>query len=73
MINEINFVKGICLIQQYVTEETTINIIEESSIAISELKRLPKEIINQLTALGWNAGSRDYGWAEYFKLEYLDT
>lgn len=67
-----NFIEGMAICHQYVTDDTVVNVIKKSSIAITELKCLPKEVVIALHALGWNAGSKDYGWAEYFTLKYLD-
>lgn len=68
-----NFIEGITICQKYMTDDTIVNVIKKSSIAITELKCLPKDVVLSLINLGWNAGSKDYGWAEYFKLEYLDV
>jgi hypothetical protein len=70
-----NFVLGIGIISKYRNDEFSISVIEVSSISICGLSRISDQDIEDLKLFGWNAGKdKDGGgWAEYFKLEYVDT
>lgn len=71
MSNSKNFIEGMAICQKYVTEDTEVGIFEKSNFSISELKRISKEDLEKLKFLGWNAGNSDYGWADFFKLNYI--
>jgi hypothetical protein len=70
-----NFVQGLAIISKYMNEESSLSVIEVSSISVCQLDRIPAQDLEALKALDWNAGKdKDGGsWAEYFKLEYVDT
>jgi len=73
--NSNGFLLGLVLLAKYRTDELTINVIEVSSISINGLKLVSKEDMEDLKLLEWNVGKdKDGGsWAEFFKLEYVDT
>jgi hypothetical protein len=69
-----NFVNGMVICQKYLTDETTAGVFEVNdrpSFSVSELKCFSKEDLEKLKSLGWNAGSHDYGWAEFSNLDYI--
>lgn len=68
-----NFCKGLVIIAAHTTYEFSLGVMEESAIYVNGLCSFSKEDIAQLEALGWEAGNKDGGWAQYFKLEYVDT
>jgi hypothetical protein len=70
-----NFVLGIGIISKYRTDEFRICVIESSAISVSGLKKMSEQDVEDLKLFGWNAGRDNEGgsWAEYFKLEYVDT
>lgn len=70
-----NFVLGFGVIAKYRNDDFSISVIEVSSISISGLNRMSDQDIEDLKMFGWNAGRNNEGgsWAEYFKLEYVDT
>jgi len=69
-----NFIMGIGIISKYRNDEFTIDVVENSAISISGLNKISEQDIEDLKLFGWNAGKNKDGggWAEYFKLEYVD-
>jgi hypothetical protein len=70
-----NFVLGIGILSKYKNDEFSISVIETSAIAVSGLNQISAQDIEELKLLGWGAGRNNEGgsWAEYYKLEYVDT
>lgn len=69
-----NFANGMAICQKYLTDETTVGIFEVNnrpSLSISELKCFSKEDLEKLKSFGWNAGSHDYGWAEFLDMKRI--
>jgi len=73
--NSNGFLLGLVLLAKYRLDDFTVNVIETSTISINGLRSVSKEDMEDLKLFGWNVGKdKDGGsWAEFFKLEYVDT
>jgi hypothetical protein len=71
-----DFLMGASMLINYATEETSIDVAEQSAIVISGLRVISyKEDLTLLKSWGWEIGKDKEGgsWAQYFGLEYVDT
>lgn len=70
-----DFIDGVALLHHlnYVTPETTVQVVEASSIWVGNLKLISLDHKELFEKLGWDIGYKgDVSSAEYHKLEYAD-
>ena len=76
MTNSRDFLMGAAILSNYMTEDLSVVVYENTSISISGLKYISSEEDRAaLGFLGWEFGKdKDGGsWAQYVELEYVDT
>ncbi len=70
-----DFATGIAFLLRYFTEETKVEVFEQSFVSVTKLQSMPAESLQILKNLNWNCGHDvdGDGFAEYLYLKYLYT
>lgn len=68
-----NFIFGLAILNKYKTDEFSISVVITSGIVVQGMDKISKEDLEDIRLFGWEAGNNDgNGWAQFFKLEYMD-